>query len=119
MRLRLLVCTLVLTAASAFAADVDGKWSGTFDMPTGALPVNCNLKAEGSTLTGTISGIDGSDVKITDGKVDGNRFSFTATVEINGMPFSLHYTGVVSGTDLTLTAEFAGMPFQIALKKAA
>lgn len=119
MRLRLLVCTLVLTAASAFAADVDGKWSGSIDTPNGAIQVQCDFKVDGSALTGTMSGLDGSPIKITDGKIDGNKFTFTITVDFGGMPFTMNYNGTVAGSDLTLVADFAGMPFQIALKKAA
>jgi hypothetical protein len=119
MRLRLLVCTLVLTAASAFAADIDGKWSGSMDTPNGAINLFYNLKAEGSTVTGTMTGPDGSEVKIDNGKLDGDKVTFTATVDFNGMQVTIGFSGLVKGNDIALTMDFMGMPFPIALKKAA
>jgi hypothetical protein len=73
--MRLLVTALLL-ASSVFAADVDGKWAGTLSTPMGDVPVAFTLKADGKTLTGTTSGPDGGDVKIADGKVDGNDITF-------------------------------------------
>ncbi len=119
MKIRLLMCALVLTAVSAFAADIDGKWSGSVDTPNGAVTVGYSLKADGATLNGTMTGPDGAEIKIADGKIDGNKLSFNVTLEFGGMPLTLAFTGTVSGNDLSLTADFAGMPFQMALKKAA
>lgn len=119
MKIRLLMCALVLTAASAFAADIDGKWSGSVDTPNGAVTVGYNLKADGTTLTGTMTGPDGADIKIADGKIDGAKLSFNVTLDFGGMPFTMAFTGTVSGNNLNLTADFAGMPFQMSLKKAA
>src|SRR5688572_25361919 len=53
-----IVVGLMLLAAPAFAADVDGKWSGTVSTPMGDIPVGYEFKAEGTTLTGTTLGID-------------------------------------------------------------
>jgi hypothetical protein len=114
-----MLCTLVLAAAPMFAADVDGKWSGNIDTPNGAVAVACSLKADGTVLSGTMTGPDGAEMKITDGKIEGNRFTFSMTLDFGGMQVALTYVGVVSGTDLKLATEFFGMPFEIALKKAA
>lgn len=119
MRFRLFLCTLVLTAASAWAADIDGKWSGSMDTPNGAINLFYNLKAEGSTVTGTMTGPDGSEIKIENGKLDGDRVAFSATVNFNGMQVTIGFSGLVKGSDLALTMDFMGMPFPIALKKAA
>ena len=117
MSIRLLVCSLVLTAASAFAADVDGKWSGSLDTPNGAVAVACAFKADGSMLNGTMSGPDGAEIKIAGGMIDSNKFTFTITIDFGGMPVMMNYAGTVSGNSLTLNTEFFGMPFQINLKK--
>ena len=118
MKLRSLLLGLVLMAASAFAADIDGKWAGSLDTPNGAVTVAFNFKADGTTLTGTTTGPDGAESKIADGKVNGNKVSFNVTIDFGGMPFTIAYTGEVSGANLKLTLDFAGMPFEIALKKA-
>ncbi len=118
MKLRSLLIGLVLMAAPAFAADIDGKWSGSIDTPNGAVNIGFTFKADGSTLTGSMVGPDGAEIKIADGKVDGNKVSFNATIDFGGMPFTLAYTGEISGTNMKLTMDFAGMPIEMALKKA-
>jgi len=45
-----------LMTATSFAADVDGKWSGTIDTPTGSYQQAFTFKADGATLTGTTAG---------------------------------------------------------------
>ena len=57
------------------------------------------------------------EIKIANGKVDGDKISFDMTVDFGGMPITIAYTGTVMGANLSLTLDFAGMPFQIALKK--
>jgi hypothetical protein len=116
--MRTLLLALILTAASAFAADIDGKWSGSLDTPGGAVNVAFAFKADGTTLTGTTTGPDGTENKIADGKIDGNKVSFNVTIDFGGMPFTIAYTGEVSGTNLKLILDFAGMPLEMALKKA-
>src|SRR5580700_12271579 len=104
---------LFLLAASAFAADVDGKWAGTMATPMGDIPVGFTLKADGATLTGTTMGPDGADVAIKDGKVDGANISFTVTFDFGGMPFMLSYKGVVSGDSIKFNIDVDGMPFEL------
>ena len=70
-----IVVGLLLMAAPAFAADVDGKWTGTVSTPMGDLPVQYEFKAEGTTLTGTTLGFDGGSIPIKEGKVDGDKMT--------------------------------------------
>jgi hypothetical protein len=115
----LAVATLMLAlSVPTFAADVDGKWSGSVTTPNGDLPVNFTFKADGEKLTGTTTGFDGSEVTISDGKVDGKNISFKVTFDFGGMPFVLTYKGVVSPAEIKVTADAAGMPFEFLLKKA-
>ena len=39
MRLKSLALALLLAAAPAFAADIDGKWTGSIDTPGGAMTI--------------------------------------------------------------------------------
>ena len=105
----------------ALAADVDGKWTGNLSMPTGDVAVQFTLKADGAKLTGTTLGLDGSEVAISDGKIDGNNITFKVTLDFGGMPFVLNYKGVVSPAELKLSAsnDLMPMPFDMVLKKAA
>jgi len=119
MKFRNLVLGFVLLAASAFAADIDGKWKGSIDTPMGPIEVGFTFKADGVALTGTTTGPDGMEVKITNGKIEGDKISFDVAIDFGGMPFTINYSGVVKGADLALKAEVFGMPLEIAAKKAA
>ena len=112
-----IVVGFMLLAAPAFAADVDGKWSGTVSTPMGDIPVAYEFKSEGTTLTGTTLGIDGGSVPIKDGKVDGNNISFNVTLDFGGMAIDLSYKGVVTPTEIKMTGDFMGMPFEFTVKK--
>ena len=50
MKFRALAIGLLLTAASCFAADVDGKWTGTMNTPNGDVPVSFTFKADGAKV---------------------------------------------------------------------
>src|SRR5262245_36560692 len=108
---------LLLFSAPAFAADVDGKWGGTIMGPMGDINISFTFKADGAKLTGTTVGPDGTELAIKDGKIDGNKISFLISLDFGGMPFDLAYTGVVSPTEIKLTADFGGMPFEFSVKK--
>jgi hypothetical protein len=117
-RLRLLLLGLLLVAAPAFAANVDGNWSGSVDTPNGPVEVNYTFKADGAKLTGNTTGPDGTKIDIKDGKVDGDKISFTLDLDMGGNAMSFKYTGVVSAGAIALSSDFQGQAFQIALKKA-
>jgi hypothetical protein len=117
MRFHTLVLGFLLLAVSALAADVDGKWSGTISTPNGDFPQTFTFKADGAMLSGSLEFMPGMAIPIADGKVDGNNISFSVTLDF-GMPFTLTYTGVVSGNELKLKGDAAGMPFEFILKKA-
>jgi hypothetical protein len=118
MKFRTLALALVLCTVSAFAADVDGKWSGAISTPGGDFPVSYTLKADGAKLTGTLLNMDGSMVPLTDGKIDGANITFTVTLDFGGMPLVFNYKGVVSATEIKLTTDFMGMVFEYTVKKA-
>jgi hypothetical protein len=113
-----LLVLVLLVAGSALAADVDGKWSGSMNTPGGDVNVGFTFKADGATLTGTTTGPDGMDVKITDGKLDGNNISFTVNLDFGGMPLVLNYKGVLSSGQIKFTIDVFGMPLELTVKKA-
>jgi hypothetical protein len=119
MKLKHFGIALLLAAAPAFAADVDGKWAGSLDTPGGVIPISYTFKAEGAKLTGSTGAPDGSQIPIKDGKVDGNKISFSLEVDFGQGPTKFNYTGVVSATEIKLHSSFMDMPIDFALKKAA
>jgi hypothetical protein len=99
---------LLLAAVAVFAADVSGKWVAQVPGRGGQTrEVTFNLKADGGSLTGTVSGRQG-DVQISDGKVDGDNISFTQVMEFNGNSMKLIYKGKISGDEIKFTREREG-----------
>ena len=112
------MCALVFVAAPARAADVDGKWSGSLDTPMGAVNVGFNFKADGAMLTGTMTGPDGGDIAIKNGKIDADKISFVVSLDFGGMALDLNYTGVVKPEELAMTIDVMGMQMTFTAKKA-
>ena len=107
----------LLLAAPISAADIDGKWTGTIDGGGGPMQLVYNFKADGATLTGSTTGPDGMEVKLSDGKIDGNNISFNLTLDFGGQSITMAGKGVLSGSDLKMVIDFMGMPFAFVLKK--
>jgi hypothetical protein len=108
MKVRNLVFGMLL-AGLAMAADVTGKWTASAPGRGGQTrEVTYDLKAEGNTLTGTMTGFRGQDLTITDGKIDGDNISFKTKMEFNGNEMIMNYKGVVSGDEIKFTQEREG-----------
>jgi hypothetical protein len=93
-------------ALSAFAADVSGKWKAEFQTPDGQTRTsNLTLKADGETLTGTISS-RGGDTAISEGKVSGDEISFVVVRDFQGQQMKSQYKGKVAGDEIKMTVQF-------------
>ena len=118
MNKKLLLTTIILlvVACAAFAADVTGKWTAQVAGRNGTQEVTFNLKADGSTLTGTVTGGMGGrggggaaqPMAISDGKIDGANVSFAVKAEVNGQARVTTYKGTLSGEELKLKQTRAG-----------
>jgi len=113
------VAALLLVTASAFAADVDGKWTGSVSTPNGDFPVTFNFMADGAMLNGSMAGPDGGDIAIKDGKIDGAKISFWLSIDFGGNSLKLTYTGVVASDQIKISGDADGMPFEFVVKKGA
>jgi hypothetical protein len=92
---------LVFTAATSFAADLTGAWTGNFAIANGnSIHLLLTLKQDGDKLSGTVSGAQIGQIEIFDGKVDGDKMSFS--VMYNGM--AIKSEGVISGDTIKLTS---------------
>lgn len=120
MRSRTLVLGVLLLAmaAPAMAADVDGRWTGSLETPMGMVPVTFVFKAEGEKLTGHMIGMDGAEIQIANGKVEGDKISYQVNIDLGGMPLELMYKGVVTPAEIKLDMDVFGMPFAFVVKKA-
>lgn len=109
---------LLLVTGAALAANIDGKWTGEFQMPNGnTRPVTFTFTSDGNTLNGSTSGRNG-EVKISNGKIDGDNVSFDVVREFQGNSVTQHYTGTVSGSELKLKMQMGDRePREMVLKK--
>ncbi len=88
---------LIFSTASALAADITGSWSG--DMG-GQVQLTFTFKQDGAKLTGSVQGPQ-DPITITDGKVEGDKISFTVSFDGN----TIHHTGTITGDTIKLTTE--------------
>ena len=89
-RLLVLFAALAVSALSALAADVAGKWTGAFTSPDGnAQTALVVLKQDGSVITGTAGPDESQQWPIKKGKIEGNKVSVEVTSEENGMVYTV------------------------------
>jgi hypothetical protein len=110
--LALAVAILSLMLATAWGADITGKWKGSMDMMGQSMELGFVFNVDGSTLTGTSIGPQGNETPISDGKVQGDDISFV--VKITGqMEMTINYKGKIVGDDeikLTMQMDMGGGP---------
>src|SRR5438270_9516093 len=110
MRTMLLTALLGIFALAASAADVTGKWTAEVPGRGGNMQTNTFVfKADGSKLTGTLSGGRGGDVEITDGKIDGDNISFVVVRSFGDNTIKQAFKGTVSGDTIKFTRTTTGM----------
>jgi len=87
--------------------DPTGTWKWSFTTQNGdtIAPV-LKLKLDGDKLAGTITGRDGSESAIENGKLNGEEVSFKVTRERDGQKFTLKYSGKLNGDTITGKTEF-------------
>ena len=99
--MRALIALLSLSIA-AFAADVSGTWTGQAPGRGGVIVTQTyTFKVEGSKLTGTVAGPAG-ELPINDGKVAGDKISFSQSTTGRAMNVTLRYTGLVKGDTIEM-----------------
>jgi hypothetical protein len=103
-----LFALLGVFVTAAPAADVTGKWVAQVPGRQGnTQEVTFNLKADGDKLTGTVVTPRG-EAPIAEGKVDGDKISFSQTMERGGNTMKMLYKGTVSGSEIKFTRETEG-----------
>ena len=107
MRSLILTVLFLFVAGFTYAADIDGKWNGEVPGMGGGEPmkISYTFKADGNTLTGSTKGMDGNDMAIKDGKIDGNKFSYG----IDMMGQTMKFNGEVKGDTLELKMDMGDM----------
>lgn len=109
-----LVAVLIAGGMTLMAASIDGKWSGEVQMrgrkaasaDARKVEVMLNLKSEGDQLTGSVTGNArgrGKEVTIQDGRIEGEKFSFTTMQKTKDGENKILWSGSVEGDQLTGT----------------
>jgi hypothetical protein len=97
---RSLITIVALGLASwTFAADLNGKWTASFETPIGTQIYNYEFQVKGTALTGSIKSNMLGEAKVENGKVEGNKVTFVEKSKYQGMDMTITYNGEVSGND--------------------
>ena len=78
---------------------VDGTWNTTMNTPMGAQQGTLELKTDGGTLTGSLSGAQGT-LELQEGTVDGNELAWKADIT-SPMAMTLEFTATVDGDNIS------------------
>lgn len=111
MKIRSMFTIAGLLAAFAvviWAAAIDGKWIASVQGREGkARETTFVFKAEGATLTGTVTTPRG-ERPISDGKINGDEISFTVITGGGDNPVKQLYKGKISGNEIQFTVQREG-----------
>jgi opacity protein-like surface antigen len=100
----------VAMATAAFAVDVTGTWTATFDTQVGAQKYTYTFRVAGNKLTGKAkSELAMTETEITEGTVNGDDISFVENLNFQDMPLRIVYKGKIMGDDLKLTRTILDM----------
>jgi hypothetical protein len=99
---RLSIAVVLLSALAipgrALAADISGKWTASFETQIGQQNYTYDFLVKGSTLTGKFKS-NLAEGEILEGKVDGDKVTFTEILKFEGMEIRITYTGAVVNPD--------------------
>lgn len=110
MKLRIAAAVPVLVlglALSAWATDITGQWTATFNTQVGEQHYTYTFKVDGEKLTGTAKSDNGT-VAIENGTVKGDDVSFVENLDYQGQKLVITYTGKISGDEIKFTRDVAG-----------
>jgi hypothetical protein len=94
---------LLISAVPSAQSDIAGKWTSEEQSDT---VVVLQLSVKGSAVTGAVTLGESPAQAIADGKIDGNRLTFTTTTMLNGKEVSVLWEGEAHDNKLTLVRSF-------------
>jgi hypothetical protein len=102
-----------------YAADITGKWNTEFESQVGVQKYTFEFKVEGTKLSGTaISKVTGPDgavaneakTQIQEGKIDGNKVTFSENLPYTGQDLKIVYTGTIAGDEIKFSRTVSEQP---------
>ena len=119
-RILLLAVIVAALATAAFAADVTGTWTASFDTQVGVQKYTYTFKADGNKLTGKAkSELAGTETDIVEGTVNGDDISFVENLNFQDMPLRIVYKGKIAGDEIKFTRTILDMFTEEAVAKRA
>ena len=113
------LAVVVAWGTAVRAADPSGRWSATFMSQVGEQVYTYEFVVKGTTLTGTAKGSLTGETKISDGKVDGDSFTFTENATYEGMMITFTYKCKMTSADtIELSREIMGIAETATAKRA-
>ncbi len=123
--MRKLICSLLLSALALGAAELTGKWSGSFDITnsngdTKADTAYMDLKEQAGAVTGTAGPNAEKQWPLQKGKLDGQKLTFEVPTNDGGLlVFDLTFDGeVIQGTCTGTGSGGEKMSAKLRLKRA-
>lgn len=98
-----LVCALVVLLPRAFASDVSGSWTGSFEFQGSTIPLTFHLIDMDGVVSGTVEGLPTSPAAIKDGKMVGDTITFDVDTDYEGQTYELLYNGKVTANSIDFT----------------
>ena len=98
--------TALTLLAPAYAADVAGKWTASFDTQIGVQNYTYVFKVDDGKLTPTAKSQFG-ETEISEGSVKGDEISFVENLNFEGQPLRIQYKGKISGDEIKFTRQVA------------
>ena len=111
-RKRILLSAMIMAAmaAAAFAADVTGTWTASFDTQVGNQKYTYTFKVAGNKLTGKAkSEFAMTESEITEGTVNGDDITFVENLNYQDMPLRIVYKGKIAGDEIKFTRTILDM----------
>ena len=114
-----------LAVFALFAASIDGKWKAEQKMERNGneftITTTLDLKADGANLTGSVTtgfGERQRTSEVQNGKMEGNKVTFTTKQQMRDQEFEVKWNGSVEGDELKLTRTFGeGRTMDIVAKR--
>jgi hypothetical protein len=109
-RLMVAAALVLGLAGAAIAGEVAGTWTAEFDSQIGVQKYVYVFEVDGETLTGTATGErmgETVEVKITNGKVVGDKVTFTEMLDFQGQELPITYEGTIEGDEIKFTRNVA------------
>ena len=87
--------------AAPGAAQIAGTWRMTIDSPQGAQSVSATFTQNGASFSGKVTGLPTGDAEISNGRVDGNKASWSLALSFGAQSFNLDFNGDITGNRMT------------------